>query len=182
MVQGRGINASLNETGIAQAVKAGKALAHIPFDAVFTSSLIRTKETVDQFGLKNVPFFSHEGFDEIGWGNQEGVVADYKAKNLYAATVKGWREGNLTLNVGGGESPLEVMERQKEAMKQVMEYDGEHILIAMHGRAMRVLLCWLLNYPLNYMDGFPHHNCSYYALEVRTDSFYLKEFNRMDHL
>ena len=65
-------------------------------------------------------FIPLDGFDEISWGNQEGKEAFMEMKNLYAETVNGWRSGNLTLNVGGGESPIQVMERQKEAMKQVL--------------------------------------------------------------
>ncbi|MEP1032414.1 histidine phosphatase family protein [Ekhidna sp.] len=182
MVQGRGVNASLNSQGIAQAKQAGNHLANVSFDAVFTSALIRTKETVAQFPLNGTPLVSHEGFDEISWGNQEGQVASYDAKTLYADTVKGWRRGDLHLNVGGGESPLQVMERQKEAMRIVVENEGENMLICMHGRALRVLLCWTLNYPLNYMDGFPHQNCGYYVLGYRNESYYLKDFNQVDHL
>lgn len=182
MVQGRGVNASINETGMEQAKKAGQAFTDIQFDHVFTSELIRTKETVGQFLTTDVSITSLEGFDEISWGNQEGKQASYDAKNLYADTVNGWRRGELHLNVGGGENPVEVMERQKEALRQVLETDGENILVCMHGRAMRVLLCWTLNYPLNYMDGFPHENCSYYVLGYRRNSFYLKGFNRVEHL
>ncbi len=182
MVQGRGVNASLNSNGIEQATKVGEHLSLINFDSVFTSELIRTKETVGQFKLNGTPVSSHDGFDEISWGNQEGKVASYDAKNLYADTVNGWRRGELNLNVGGGESPLEVMARQKDAMKTVLDSDSENTLICMHGRAMRVLLCWILNYPLNYMDGFPHQNCSYYVIEQRLESFYLKAFNQTDHL
>ena len=182
MVQGRGVNASLNETGFEQARKAGRALSNISFDHVFTSSLIRTHETISQFDLRDTPLHAHTGFDEISWGDQEGAVADFEAKNLYAATVNGWRAGDLTLNIGGGESPIQVMNRQKEAIRFLMEKGGENVLICMHGRAIRVLLCWLLNYPLNYMDGFPHHNCSYYSLVHNTNHFTLRDFNRTDHL
>jgi len=182
MVQGRGIDASHNENGIAQARQAGRAFNSIDFDRVYTSELIRTKETIGQFITNGTPISSLAGFDEISWGNQEGVVASQEARNLYAETVKGWSEGNLELNVGGGESPLEVMERQKGAMQEVLVGDDANVLICMHGRAMRVLLCWTLNYPLNYMDGFPHNNCSYYVLSWRNNAFYLNDFNRTDHL
>lgn len=182
MVQGRGVNASINEEGMMQARQAGDAFSRIQFDHVFTSDLIRTQETVGQFIQNGTPVSSYAGFDEISWGNQEGKEASYDAKNLYADTVNGWQRGELHLNVGGGENPLQVMERQKEAMKKVMESEGENILICMHGRAMRVLLCWTLNYPLNFMDGFPHANCSYYVLGYRRSSFFLKDFNRVEHL
>lgn len=182
MVQGRGVDASLNETGIMQAKKVGKALASVSFDHVFISSLTRTRETIAQFIPDNIPLTVDEGLDEISWGNQEGVVADYAAKNLYAKTVNGWREGNLDLCVGGGESPLQVMARQKKAMQQVLNANGDTILICMHGRAMRILLCWMLNYPLNFMDGFPHENCSYYVLQSSGTHMFVKQFNQTKHL
>ena len=182
MVQGRGVNASLNHSGKEQARRAGESLSDISFDYVFTSELIRTKETVEHLPVNGTPIISHPGFDEISWGNQEGKEASYDAKNLYADTVNGWRRGELHLNVGGGENPIQVMERQKEAMNHVIESDGKNILVCMHGRALRVLLCWVLNYPLNYMDGFPHQNCAYYVLGYRQNSFYLKDFNRTGHL
>lgn len=182
MVQGRGVNASLNENGISQAQMAGESLSNVNFDTVFTSALVRTHETVAQFDLNEIPIKSHDGFDEISWGSQEGKEASYDAKNLYADTVNGWKRGDLHLNVGGGESPIQVMERQKTAMAAVLSEDAKDVLICMHGRAMRVLLCWTLNYPLNFMDGFPHANCSYYVLGYRNSSFYLKGFNHVDHL
>lgn len=181
-VQGRGVNASLNDSGREQARKAGVRLSDVPFDVVYTSSLTRTHETVAQFNLNGTSVKSHDGFDEISWGNQEGKEASYESKGLYSDTVHGWKRGELELNVGGGENPIQVMQRQKIAMQRVMDEEASNILICMHGRAMRVLLCWILNYPLNYMDGFPHYNCSYYVLGYRNQSFYLKEFNQVDHL
>ncbi|GAB4237013.1 MAG: hypothetical protein Tsb0034_11920 [Ekhidna sp.] len=182
MVQGRGVDPSLNDEGIRQSLSAFNVLKKEGFDHIYTSSLKRTHETVRPFVEAGIMTSAYEGFDEISWGNQEGKEASYEAKNLYAATVNGWREGNLELNVGGGENPLQVMERQKKAMQEVLNSDHERVLICMHGRAMRVLLCWVLNYPLSYMDGFPHQNCAYYAINYRSDRFYLKHFNKIDHL
>lgn len=181
MVQGRGVNAPLNEAGMAQAAKVydhfkGK------IDRIYTSSLLRSQQTVEQFHQEAIKIISLDGFDEISWGNQEGNVATMEAKNLYSETVNGWQRGELHLNVGGGENPIQVMERQKEAMKVVFNDESDSILICMHGRALRILLCWLLNYPLNYMDGFPHRNCSFYHLKHLKSSFVVKEFNQSAHL
>jgi broad specificity phosphatase PhoE len=182
MVQGRGINASLNDEGRSQARTVTNALNSIRFDQIYTSALVRTQETVQGFIEKGIPMKSLAGFDEISWGNQEGVQASIEEKTFYANTVAEWRKGNLNVNVGGGETPIEVMQRQKDAMKEVLNSEDEMILICMHGRAMRILLCWLLNYPLNYMDGFPHQNCAYYKLEYRNDTFLVTNFNEVQHL
>lgn len=179
MVQGRGINASLNDSGQKQAVSVSRRLSGVSFDKFYASSLIRTHETLAPFG---VDFDAMDGFDEISWGDQEGVKTSEAERAAYAKTLSKWRQGNLTLNIGGGESPIQVMERQKFAMDRVLSQDHHSILICMHGRAMRILLCWMLNYPLNYMDGFPHRNCSFYSLKQTGNSFYLNEFNETGHL
>ena len=38
------------------------------------------------------------------------------------------------------------------------------VLVCMHGRAMRILLCQLLRYPIWEMDAFPHENLCLYEL------------------
>lgn len=181
MVQGRGVDAPLNGVGKAQAEKVyhhfkGK------IDRIYTSSLLRSQQTVEEFRKEDLQIIPLAGFDEISWGNQEGNVATMEAKNLYSETVMGWQRGELHLNVGGGENPIQVMERQQEAMEVVLNDEANTILICMHGRALRILLCWVLNYPLNYMDGFPHRNCSFYQLNQLNSSFVVKEFNQSAHL
>ena len=148
------MDASLNETGRTQADKVFHHLREVPFDVIYTSALVRTHQTAKGFIDAGITHRVHDGFDEISWGSQEGVEATTEAKTLYARTVQSWQEGKLHLNVGGGESPIQVMERQKVAMKEVLEFEGSTILVCMHGRALRVLLCWLLNHSLRYMDGF----------------------------
>lgn len=173
------MNASLNESGQSQAKKAGNKLSQLAFETIYASSLIRTHETLAPLSRD---FMSLEGFDEISWGDQEGVKASVEAQNKYASTIKSWREGDLHQNLGGGESPIQVMHRQREAMDVVMGDDAEKSLICMHGRAMRILLCWMLNYPLNYMDGFPHQNCCFYSLNFNGKSFSVRDFNEVGHL
>lgn len=179
MVQGRGVNASLNETGRQQALKAFEHFKDHSFDHIYTSTLKRTHETVVHFDQKKIPL---EGLDEISWGNQEGVVPTEQSKNLYAQTLEAWRKGDLQANVGGGESPLEVVERQKAAMEAVIENGGENVLICMHGRAMRILFSWLTESPLEEMDQFEHQNCCYYRLSYDGNSFTLEERCVTEHL
>lgn len=179
MVQGRGINASLNEVGKVQAQKVVQYFLDKSIDQIYCSTLVRTTETVQNL---NLPIQCLEGFDEISWGSQEGVVLDKESLSLYWDTLELWKNGQLDQSVGGGESPLEVMARQKVAMNQVMSDDHKTVLICMHGRAMRILISWLLNYPLEYMDGFEHRNCAIYKLHFTGVSFRLAAYNYSGHL
>lgn len=179
MVQGRGIDASLNETGREQAKQVYDALKDDGIEAIYTSALVRTQETVLHF---DVPKKALGGFDEISWGNQEGVLPSRESRGLFDKTVKAWRNGYLDENVAGGESPNQVMERQKLDMNEVLMSQSQTILICMHGRAMRIMMCWLLNYPLQYMDVFEHQNCCYYKLKFSEGTFMVEEFNQIEHL
>ena len=57
VVQGRGINSNLNDKGIQQAKLFFEAHKEIEFDAVYTSTLKRTWQTVDSFISKKIPHY-----------------------------------------------------------------------------------------------------------------------------
>ena len=183
MVQGRGIDASLNPKGQRQAALFFQKYQDTDFDKIYTSSLRRTRESVAGFIRKGISVETLEGLDEISWGSQEGKEFDEVSSQLYHATVTKWVSGNLDANVGGGESPNEVMKRQKIAMKHIMgQSDEQLILICMHGRAMRILLSWLLGYELTLMDNFSHDNLGLYELTFTGSMFRLDRYNDVSHL
>ncbi|UXX78934.1 histidine phosphatase family protein [Reichenbachiella carrageenanivorans] len=182
-VQGRGINSSINETGQQQAQAFFDAYKDVPFDKIYVSALKRTQESVQQFIDLGIPYESHSGLDEISWGKHEGRPYDPVMHQIYLDTIAGWANGALDMTVGGGESPLEVVVRQKEAMKYIMaNEDEEHILIATHGRAMRMLVCWMLNYPLERMDVFEHANLCLYQMQYTGGQYRIVKHGCTAHL
>jgi len=83
----------------------------------------------------------------------------------------------------GGESPNQVKERQEKAMEAIMSHpDEKTVLVCMHGRAMRLLLCWLTGKPLTEMETFPHQNLVLYKLTYDGADFQIIEFNNAQHL
>jgi broad specificity phosphatase PhoE len=68
IVQGSAVNSSLNDTGRAQAHAFYQAYKHIPFDAVYTSALNRSIESVQAFIDQSIPHFIRPGLNEISWG------------------------------------------------------------------------------------------------------------------
>ena len=183
MVQGSGIDASLNKEGLRQAGEFYEAFKDYPFDKVYVSSLVRTRQSVEQFINDGIPFDQLSGLNEISWGDQEGMPFDEVSHKNYLEVTQAWQKGDLKQRVGGGETPLEVMRRQKEAFNHIMSNTNENeILICMHGRAMRVLLCWLLNYSLENMDYFAHDNLCYYQLSYTGSVYRVNSFNERRHL
>jgi len=143
LVQGRGIDSSLNTKGVDQADRFFAAYQNVHFDKIYTSSLKRTRESVLGFIEKGYPCEALPGFDEIDWGDHEGEPFSPDVHNRYLNAVASWSNGNLDLKVGGGESPIDVLTRQQFAMTEVMKREEEKtVLIATHGRAMRILICW----------------------------------------
>ncbi|MFZ2904668.1 MAG: histidine phosphatase family protein [Cyclobacteriaceae bacterium] len=183
IVQGSGVNSSLNETGKAQAFAFFEAYRHIPFNKIYTSALRRTQETVEPFNVLNIPTEALPGLNEISWGKKEGQPITPEEDAYYHHMLREWQNGNTSLRIEGGESPDEVVARMKPAVDHVMSQgDEKTILICMHGRAIRILLCYLLHYPLRSMDMFEHENACLYILNYTGSMFSVELYNNVDHL
>ncbi len=183
IVQGSGIDASLNNTGIRQAGLFFDAYQNIPFDKVYTSVLKRSIQSVQSFIDLGIPHQKLSGLNEINWGYREGIEITPEEDAYYHGVIKSWRDGNTTLRIEGGESPQDVYDRQREALDHIMGHDDEEtILICMHGRAMRIFLCQMLNYPLKCMDQFDHTNLGLYLVNFTGSMFQIEKFNDRTHL
>ena len=183
IVQGSGVDSSLNDTGRRQAAQFFAAYGHVPFDKVYTSALRRTHESVQQFLDLGRPHEAHAGLNEISWGVREGTRITVEEDAEYRQVLASWVAGNDSARLTGGESPAEVAARQRPFIELLKaRTDEETVLVCMHGRAMRVMLCQLLNYPLSCMEGFEHSNLCLYKLEYTGSVFTVKNFLDVSHL
>ena len=166
VVQGSGIDSDLNELGNLQAQSFFEFYKNIPFDKIYTSKLKRTHQSVQGFIDAGISWEQHEGLNEISWGSKEGKESTEEDQKYYKNLTHSWREGHVHIPSDDGESPLDVLERQRPVIDLVLSRPEERtILIAMHGRAMRVLLTYLFNKPLHQMDTFKHTNLCLYRLQ-----------------
>lgn len=183
VVQGRGINADLNETGKAQGIAFYEMYKDVPFDKLYTSTLKRTHQTTQKFIDAGLPWEQLSGLDEMAWGKQEGKIISTEVRAEFKHLIDAWNNGEYDEKPDGGESPNEVCARQKEAMDYIVSKSNEQtILICMHGRAMRLLLSQLTGRSLSDMDHFPHQNTSLYILEYADGKFEIDTFNSLEHL
>ena len=183
IVQGSGVDSSLNDTGRAQAARFFAAYQHLPFDRIYTSALRRTHESVQGFLGLGRPHEAHSALNEISWGVREGTRITFEEDLEYQGVLGQWEQGQTGARLLGGESPDEVAARQQpfiDLLKSRPE-DG-HVLICMHGRAMRVLLCQLLHDPLRCMALFEHRNLCLYDLEFTGSMFSVRRFLDTAHL
>lgn len=73
LLQGKGIDVSLNKKGRLQALAVSKVLESYPITRIVTSSLIRTKQTAAPFAQRtHTEIESCSEFDEMSFGDLEG--------------------------------------------------------------------------------------------------------------
>lgn len=183
IVQGSGVDSSLNDRGRAQAESFYKAYKAIGFDRVYTSALKRSQESVRGFIKDGITHEILPALNEISWGSREGQRITPEEDAYYHWILQQWQSGKTSIPIEGGESPEEVAKRQQLFIDKLKSHpEDKNVLICMHGRAMRILLCQLLNYPLKSMDMFEHENLGLYLLHYNGLHFRVDSYNNTDHL
>jgi len=183
IVQGSGVDTSLNGRGREQAMAFFQVYKHVPFDKIYTSALKRSFESVQGFIELGLPYEKLSGLNEISWGRNEGQVITPDEDAYYHRMLTLWGQGETSTRIVGGESPDEVAARQRPAIQHIMSKEEEKtILICMHGRAIRILLCQLMNRPLKDMDSFEHQNLCLYLLNYTGSSYVIEKHNDVTHL
>jgi Fructose-2,6-bisphosphatase len=183
IVQGRGVDSPLNETGRKQAEAFYNHYRDVRFDKIYTSTLLRTHQTVAPFVRDGIPTEQLEGLDEIGWGVYEGKEQTPAIMEGFTDLIARWRNGELDVCVEGGETPNQLQDRQRIALRYIMSKpEEENVLICMHGRAMRVFLCLLINRDAALMDDFAHTNTALYKVVFDGEKFDIADAYNVRHL
>ncbi|WP_261380969.1 histidine phosphatase family protein [Mucilaginibacter pallidiroseus] len=183
IVQGRGRDTDLNDEGRNQARQFYEAYKGVAFDKIYISMLKRTQQSIQPFIDMGIPFEKLAGLDELAWGIHEGQPATPETKAAFLDLMRNWLDGNLDEKFEGGESPNEVKVRQLEALDVIMSHPEEKtVLVCMHGRALRLLMCILTEQPLTQMDAFPHQNLVLYKVVYDGSKFTIAEANNALHL
>lgn len=182
IVQGSGIDADLNKLGRKQAQAFYENYRNEGFQKVFISGLKRTQQSVASFLSEGLPSEVMPELNEISWGKHEGVAVDAEGEAYYQSMIERWKSGETHLAIEGGESPVQVANRMQLAITKILASPEEKVLVCMHGRAMRVLLAVMLNYPLQYMDVFDHQNLCLYQLIHTGNLFHIEKYNQTAHL
>lgn len=152
MVQGRGIDSSLNVLGRAQALALWQHYQRVPLDAVVTSSLQRTHQTVHHFIESGLPWIATDLIDEISWGEHEGRPFSSANKGQYEALKAAWINGDWDAKLPFGESLRDLTERLRAFLDELTQRPEERLLICSHGRTLTCLVTLLQHYTFAQTD------------------------------
>ncbi|WP_440999092.1 histidine phosphatase family protein [Fodinibius sp. SL11] len=182
-IQGRGIDASLNDTGIKQAQAIAQHLQDVSIQRIFSSSLKRSQQTAEAVAKKyQLEVNTYQDLDEMDFGILEGKpISEIKPelKHLHER----WKSGDVDFASAGGESPTVVFKRADNRARLILEENQKkNLLFVLHGRLLRILLSEWLGYGLKNMHEIPHSNGALYHLRWNSTGFESLYINKTDHL
>ena len=183
LLQGRGIDAPLNETGEEQAIQLSGYLESYHTDGLYCSNLKRTWQTAKPYrDYLDIDTIKEKNLDEMDFGDFEGVSFNEIADEI-ASIQQAWKRGDTSVRIPGGESPDEVYERANGTVKSILSrYTGTTLTLILHGRLIRVLLSEWLGYGLQNMHKIEHQNGAVNQLVYADGSFTSVYLNKTNHL
>ena len=175
----------LNEKGVALAQVTAEGLADIPFDCVFTSPLMRAKETARIIiGERQIPLIEEERIKEISFGIYEGLSC---SKEHYTVPdpdfMNFFRQPDKYIPPEGAETIDSLCERTTAFLRELAEnkdYEDKTILISTHGAATKGLLSSLtITDKKDFWNGGVHKNCGVSLISVKDGVLTLEWENRI---
>ena len=131
----------LTDLGYIQAEATAKALADIDFAAIYSSDLVRARNTAaPHCRIRGVEPIVSETFRELYFGDWENSSVDYLKAEFTEEFTIGWRQIFGTFTPPKGECVIDMAKRMIEGVKNAAEeHKGETILIVSHAAAIRSL-------------------------------------------
>jgi len=145
ILQGRGINLPLNETGRRQAADVARFFENVPLTAVYASPLSRAQETARFIATsKQLDVATREELAEVDVGEWEGK--DWRTiEQNYPEAYRAFHEDPGESPYFGGESYGDVYRRAHPVLATLAEgHPGESIAVVAHNVVNRTLLAGLL--------------------------------------
>lgn len=139
----------LNETGFAQARRAAELLAGVPLAAVYSSDLLRARQTAEAIAEKQgLTVLVDQRLREMNLGEWEGLFSD-EVQARYAKELEERSRNPLHARPPQGETLAEVARRVRAAVYDMARSPVPGpILIVSHGLTLGVLICMFSRFPI----------------------------------
>lgn len=144
------IDVPLSEKGVKQMERVAEYLRRVTsLKAIYTSNLSRALKSAEIIAEPHslnpivVPDLRERNF-----GLWEGMSFD-EIREKYPREFDAWAGNPLKFSPMGGETTLEMQKRVINALDEIIRnHNGEHIAIVSHGGVNRIILCHILDIPL----------------------------------
>jgi probable phosphoglycerate mutase len=176
---------SLNTKGIAQVEALAQALKDETIDVVYSSPLIRARETakaIRHFHPSSL-YFEEEGLKEMDLGDFEGMDAPHWAKQ-YPEFRKQWRESPSSIKLPGGESLKGVQIRAVKTLERIIQSHSPEttLLICSHNFVIHAILCHALEISLDNFREIKQETAALNLLYQYGDRLVVETVNEVSHL
>ncbi|MDO8728910.1 MAG: histidine phosphatase family protein [bacterium] len=144
---------------------------------IICSSSLRCKQTANLLSelLSNTDVIINHDLDEVDYGDFEGKFPQ-DIKKLYPAEYRRWMERPSTLKFPGGESFVEVQQRAvKLVLEQIELRDGDNIFLVSHVDVIKMVICWVMDIPIDNKRMFRIDNGSVSCLETSNELYNQKK-------
>jgi broad specificity phosphatase PhoE len=191
VIQGPRIDAPLSELGRRQAASLGEALAQQPISAVYSSPLLRARDTAEalvrrhqrrdatakgQLAVQVVPELY-----EMDYGSFIGRTVD-DVRDEMDQVLDAWKMGFIDQPFPGGESAALAQHRIRPFAQRLRESaQDREVAVVAHGRINRVIIATLTGAGLTRLEEFPQSNASITELAV-DDAVTVTRLNDTKHL
>lgn len=174
----------LNARGREQAEALGRYFQDFPFQAIYSSPLSRAKETAEIVARPHgLTVWTYEALREIDFGAWEGHTYE-EIRELWPGEIEAFYRSDGMMKARGGESFCDVAQRTVEQIHRLMEHhaDGDKVLIASHGAAIRCMLFGLLGLELSRIWCFQQYNTAFNVVEYYGERSVATLINCTNHL
>ncbi len=136
---------ALTDSGAAMAESFATAYAAMTWDAIYTSPMIRARQTAAPLErLTSVAATVEAGLTEIAYGDWEGLTVD-DVKARWPAAYEYWADDVASRGAPGGETAFHVAARAMRAVEAIRtRHASGNVLLVSHKATLRIITCALL--------------------------------------
>jgi broad specificity phosphatase PhoE len=173
----------LSELGRAQAEAAGRLLANQSLAAVWSSPLLRARETAAAIAApQRLAVRQEPAFKEMSFGEWEGLTPD-EVSARFPAVYRVWADTPHLAALPGAERLAQVRARVLAGLDELRQaHDGQTICLVAHGISIRVLLLEALGLGLDRLWSLKVSSSGISELEFREDGAAVHRMNTLAHL
>jgi broad specificity phosphatase PhoE len=165
-LQGSRFDTPLSGRGRRQAEALAIRLADEGIDALWSSPMVRARETASIVAAPHGLSLSIDAdLVEFDWGVWSGRPFDGVLEQEVSSVRARWRAGETDLAPSGGESPSRAGTRAERFLGRLRATGARAPLVVAHGRFNRILMAVLLGRPLGRMDEIRQRNGSLSVFE-----------------